>query len=225
MLFAVHRVISLIWRPGEPQPGGEIRMNTRIASLRDCGCADVGHGDRAPGPFAQRVFSAASAARVPCPRRSMVGPEPTAFSTSRPSTSSGRASFWCATTKTRASRNHGINLYIAYFPTQKAGDTIHSPNHCLPGAGWVPTSRESGAAHASRRLFVPRQPLRGFKIGRPATGVVLVSGAWPRGGQRVLGQVLSGVRFDSHESQRRGPGAPDDPDACRTSLPTPPRRA
>jgi EpsI family protein len=34
-----------------------------------------------------------------------------------------------------------INLYIAYFPTQKAGDTIHSPNHCLPGAGWVPTSR------------------------------------------------------------------------------------
>ena len=36
----------------------------------------------------------------------------------------------------------GINLYIAYFPTQKTGDTIHSPNHCLPGAGWVPTSRQ-----------------------------------------------------------------------------------
>ncbi len=35
-----------------------------------------------------------------------------------------------------------INLYIAYFPSQKAGDTIHSPNHCLPGAGWVPISRE-----------------------------------------------------------------------------------
>src|SRR6202795_4427375 len=35
-----------------------------------------------------------------------------------------------------------ISLYIAYFPTQKAGDTIHSPNHCLPGAGWVPISRE-----------------------------------------------------------------------------------
>jgi EpsI family protein len=35
-----------------------------------------------------------------------------------------------------------INLYIAYFPSQKTGDTIHSPNHCLPGAGWVPTSRE-----------------------------------------------------------------------------------
>jgi len=35
-----------------------------------------------------------------------------------------------------------INLYIAYFPTQRSGDTIHSPNHCLPGSGWIPTSRE-----------------------------------------------------------------------------------
>jgi EpsI family protein len=35
-----------------------------------------------------------------------------------------------------------INLYIAYFPTQRAGDTIHSPNHCLPGQGWIPISRE-----------------------------------------------------------------------------------
>jgi len=35
-----------------------------------------------------------------------------------------------------------INLYIAYFPSQKAGDTIHSPEQCLPGAGWIPTSRK-----------------------------------------------------------------------------------
>jgi len=36
-----------------------------------------------------------------------------------------------------------IGLFIAYFPSQKTGDTIHSPNHCLPGAGWVPASRET----------------------------------------------------------------------------------
>jgi exosortase D (VPLPA-CTERM-specific) len=35
-----------------------------------------------------------------------------------------------------------INLYVAYFPTQRAGDTIHSPDHCLPGAGWIPISRQ-----------------------------------------------------------------------------------
>ena len=35
-----------------------------------------------------------------------------------------------------------MNLYIAFFPSQRTGDTIHSPRNCLPGAGWVPT--ESG---------------------------------------------------------------------------------
>jgi EpsI family protein len=31
-----------------------------------------------------------------------------------------------------------VNLYIAYFPSQRTGDTIHSPKNCLPGAGWAP---------------------------------------------------------------------------------------
>lgn len=29
-----------------------------------------------------------------------------------------------------------IDLFLAYFPSQRSGDTIHSPRHCLPGAGW-----------------------------------------------------------------------------------------
>jgi EpsI family protein len=35
-----------------------------------------------------------------------------------------------------------VNLYIAYFPSQRAGDTIHSPKNCLPGAGWLPVENE-----------------------------------------------------------------------------------
>ncbi len=31
-----------------------------------------------------------------------------------------------------------IELFIAYFPSQRAGDTIHSPKNCLPGSGWTP---------------------------------------------------------------------------------------
>ncbi|HTT24138.1 MAG TPA: EpsI family protein [Candidatus Sulfotelmatobacter sp.] len=31
-----------------------------------------------------------------------------------------------------------VNLYIAYFKSQRTGDTIHSPKNCLPGAGWAP---------------------------------------------------------------------------------------
>jgi EpsI family protein len=30
-----------------------------------------------------------------------------------------------------------IGLFIGYFPTQRTGQSIHSPQHCLPGAGWV----------------------------------------------------------------------------------------
>lgn len=36
-----------------------------------------------------------------------------------------------------------INLFIAYLPTQRTGDTLHSPENCFPGSGWFPleTSR------------------------------------------------------------------------------------
>jgi EpsI family protein len=29
-----------------------------------------------------------------------------------------------------------ISLFIGYFPTQRTGQSIHSPQNCLPGAGW-----------------------------------------------------------------------------------------
>jgi EpsI family protein len=30
-----------------------------------------------------------------------------------------------------------VGLFIAYFPTQRTGQSIHSPQNCLPGAGWI----------------------------------------------------------------------------------------
>lgn len=30
-----------------------------------------------------------------------------------------------------------VQLFIAYFPTQRTGQAIHSPQHCLPGSGWT----------------------------------------------------------------------------------------
>ena len=35
-----------------------------------------------------------------------------------------------------------IGLFIAYYRSQKSGDTMHSPKNCLPGAGWEPVSSE-----------------------------------------------------------------------------------
>jgi EpsI family protein len=31
-----------------------------------------------------------------------------------------------------------IGLYVGYYASQRQGDTIHSPQNCLPGAGWSP---------------------------------------------------------------------------------------
>ncbi|MDR1728810.1 MAG: EpsI family protein [Acidobacteriota bacterium] len=35
-----------------------------------------------------------------------------------------------------------VGLYIGYYQSQRAGDTIHSPLNCLPGAGWNPVRNE-----------------------------------------------------------------------------------
>lgn len=36
-----------------------------------------------------------------------------------------------------AERDQIIGLFIAYFPTQRTGSTMHSPRNCLPGSGWM----------------------------------------------------------------------------------------
>jgi EpsI family protein len=33
-----------------------------------------------------------------------------------------------------------VDLFLAYFPSQRTGDTMHSPKNCLPGGGWVPVA-------------------------------------------------------------------------------------
>jgi EpsI family protein len=32
-----------------------------------------------------------------------------------------------------------VNLFVAYFKTQRTGKTPHSPKNCLPGSGWTPS--------------------------------------------------------------------------------------
>lgn len=34
-----------------------------------------------------------------------------------------------------------VGLYIGYWKSQRQGDTMHSPQNCLPGSGWEPVSQ------------------------------------------------------------------------------------
>lgn len=36
--------------------------------------------------------------------------------------------------------DHPINLYVAYYQSQRSGESIHSPQSCIPGGGWLITS-------------------------------------------------------------------------------------
>ena len=153
MLFAVHRVISLIWKPAPVAPRdvthelsksedqGRREIPTKSSSLRF-------------GALIVPMLTTAIVLQALSPK---IIPQPVPLS-SLPSQIDG----WTGTDQTlspqeleilghpeyvmreyeNASQPEWVNFYIAYFPSQAAGDTIHSPEHCLPGAGWIPTSRE-----------------------------------------------------------------------------------
>jgi EpsI family protein len=64
-----------------------------------------------------------------------------------------------------------IGLFIGYFPTQRTGQTIHSPKHCLPGAGWVFESSktvdlldENGKPHRVGEYVITNGEARQFVI-------------------------------------------------------------
>ena len=59
--------------------------------------------------------------------------------------------------------NGTVNLYVAYYASQRTGQTVHSPSSCLPGGGWrieqfeqreLPGIRlHSGLLHANRAVI------------------------------------------------------------------------
>ena len=64
-----------------------------------------------------------------------------------------------ASIKTPAGKQPDVDLFIAYFPSQRTGDTIHSPQTLPPRRGMESRGeRPRYALHAGSRPF-PRQPL------------------------------------------------------------------
>ncbi len=72
---------------------------------------------------------------------------------------------------TQEGRSLPIGLFIGYFPSQRTGVTIHSPKHCLPGAGWAFESSQyidlkdaNGKAHAVGEYIIANGGSRQFVI-------------------------------------------------------------
>jgi EpsI family protein len=50
-----------------------------------------------------------------------------------------------------APRSAPVDLFIAYFPSQRAGQTMHSPKNCMPGGGWLPVESKYDLLEAPGR--------------------------------------------------------------------------
>lgn len=71
----------------------------------------------------------------------------------------------------RTDQSLPIGLFIGYFPTQRSGTTIHSPKHCLPGAGWAFVSSQyvelkdaNGRSHQVGEYIISNGEIRQFVI-------------------------------------------------------------
>ncbi|HEX5071200.1 MAG TPA: EpsI family protein [Vicinamibacterales bacterium] len=56
------------------------------------------------------------------------------------------------------------NLYIGYWKSQRQGDTMHSPQNCLPGSGWEPVSQSLVSFPDPRDAAAPPVTVRRFII-------------------------------------------------------------
>ena len=71
-----------------------------------------------------------------------------------------------------------VNLFIAYFPSQRIGDTIHSPKNCLPGAGWSPLASSKIA------ISVPGEPpleVNRYLVAKGAERALVLYWYWAHG--------------------------------------------
>jgi EpsI family protein len=50
-----------------------------------------------------------------------------------------------------------VGLYAGYYGSQRQGDTIHSPQNCLPGAGWRPVSSTTVPLQSGGRTVMVNQ--------------------------------------------------------------------
>jgi exosortase D (VPLPA-CTERM-specific) len=152
LLFAFHRLVNWIWKPApstnRPVPAAAVtpsvpRSPTRSWSARFVVTAVL--------MLATAYALQAHSQDEVLPPRPALASMPTQFAnwagTDDPLDQEtldvlGPGEFLMRTYEDANQAQPWINLFVAYFPTQRTGDTIHSPSHCLPGAGWVPTDRQ-----------------------------------------------------------------------------------
>jgi EpsI family protein len=117
-----------------------------------------------------------------------------------------------------------VALYVGYYASQRQGDTIHSPQNCLPGAGWQPVTADRTTLDVSGRAI----PVNRFIIQKGLDRQAVFY--WYQGRSRVVASEYANkawLMLDAARLRRTDGGlvrvitpVPSTPDAAFAALTT-----
>jgi EpsI family protein len=82
-----------------------------------------------------------------------------------------------------------LNLFVAFYEQQRAGESMHSPKHCLPGGGWEIWD------YGSAEVPVGSQKVKINKYFIQHSGQRLVMLYWYQSRQRIIASEYLGKIF------------------------------
>ena len=163
LLFGLHRLINLIWKPSPtaapPTP-----------PVADIPQARAQAKPPSPARFAVVAFLMLTVAavqhawgdEVPLPPRQPLSSLPMQFDKwsgrdvpldDETVKILGHGEFLQRDYETDSDQQPEVELFAAYYPTQKFGDSIHAPLHCIIGAGYTPVQRQVAQLDGPRGAF------------------------------------------------------------------------
>jgi EpsI family protein len=88
--------------------------------------------------------------------------------------------------RTYSNSTLSLDLFIAFYASQRAGESMHSPKHCLPGAGWEIWNYGSTQIPASGRKFT----VNNYSITRDGQRMVVLY--WYQSKGRIIASEYRG---------------------------------
>ena len=97
------------------------------------------------------------------------------------------------------SRGNTVNLFVAFFRSQRAGQTPHSPKNCLPGSGWIWCVSDTIPVSIRRPAAQPIQVNRYVVSKGDDKAVVLY---WYQSRDRVVASEYQAAAFTAWDALR-----------------------
>jgi EpsI family protein len=92
-----------------------------------------------------------------------------------------------------------VQLFIAYYRTQRSGEAMHSPRNCLPGSGWEPLSVSLIRTDMGRGRM---EQLNRYLVEKDGHRLLVVY--WYQEHNRVIADEYRGKFYLMWDSIRRG---------------------